>query len=169
MSVFDGGTDVNSAGTEHLDSLFDDDGLAACGESVTHKICDGASGGRASGGIFAGVELHASVPVRAGFCMRTSDAVEEFCVDAIEIRACLLAERSASRAATSIDRSGTMQKDMPVEMICAGRLGSQVVDGEVEGRGEAARSSVLSRIVTEGGIVLLHGAEDAVLTRLVMV
>ena len=56
-------TDVNAAGTEHLNSLLDDDGLTACDETVTNKVGDCASGGRAGGRIFSGVELHARVPV----------------------------------------------------------------------------------------------------------
>ena len=39
------GLDVNAAGTKHLDALFDNNGLAACSETMLHEISDGASGG----------------------------------------------------------------------------------------------------------------------------
>src|SRR5580704_6034503 len=57
------GLHVDAAGTKHLDTLFDDDWLAARSEAMLHKISDGASRGRAGGRIFAVVELHACVPV----------------------------------------------------------------------------------------------------------
>ena len=57
-----------------------------------------------------------------------------------------------------------MQKGMPVETVCIGRLRVEVVDGETERRSE--RSMIVN--VTEDGIVLPHGAEDAVLAWLRM-
>jgi hypothetical protein len=62
--VLHGCADVNPAGTKHLDSLLDDDGLAAGCDAVTDEVGDSASGGRASGRIFSAGELHARVPIR---------------------------------------------------------------------------------------------------------
>ena len=61
--VFHRCTDVYAAGTEHLNSLFEDDGLTACSKTMADEVGDGATGGRASCGIFASIELHAGVPI----------------------------------------------------------------------------------------------------------
>jgi hypothetical protein len=41
--VFDRCTDVNAAGSQHLNSLLDDNGLTACRGTVTHEVGDGAT------------------------------------------------------------------------------------------------------------------------------
>jgi hypothetical protein len=51
----------------------------------------------------------------------------------------------ARRAATSSERSGTMQKAMPVETVWMGRVGIEVVDGEAEARRLAAGVSWMAR------------------------
>ncbi len=87
--------------------------------------------------------------------------MEELCIAAAEIVLRGLAGMRR-RAATSSERSGTMQKAMPVETVWTGWLGS--------------RSSTLSRGLwltlcglrewLRDGVFLLHGAEDATLTGL---
>jgi len=52
-----------TAGAKHLDSLLDDDLLAAGSEAVADEIGDGAAGGRTSRRIFTGIKLHACVPL----------------------------------------------------------------------------------------------------------
>src|SRR5882762_5704976 len=71
---------VDAAGSEHLDSLLENDGLPTGSLTVPYEVGDGTSRGGAGCWVFPVVELHASVPVGAGGCIRRSDAVEELCI-----------------------------------------------------------------------------------------
>ena len=65
FAVLEASLEVNAAGAEHLDSLFENDRLPARHLAVTHEVGDGASGGGPGGRILAVVKLHARVPVCA--------------------------------------------------------------------------------------------------------
>lgn len=61
--IFHCSADVDAAGTKHLNSLLDDDGLAARCKTMTDEVSDGAARCRAGRWIFTTVELHAGVPI----------------------------------------------------------------------------------------------------------
>jgi len=61
--IFHRSADMYAAGTKHLNSLLDDDVLAARCKTMTDEVRDGAAGCRAGRWIFTTVELHAGVPI----------------------------------------------------------------------------------------------------------
>ena len=123
---------------------------------MLNEICNGAAGGRAGGGIFAVVELHARAPVCAGRGVRAGDDVEGFCIGGAEVLLCKLARDA--EASEGCERAEWNDAE--------GNAGGDGLDGcygvevgwcETEG----ARDSEGIVCLAECGIVLAHSAVDA--------
>src|SRR5665213_590653 len=155
------GLSCDTARPAHFNSLLDDCRRLGWREAVTHQPRNAAAGCGAGRGICAAVELHARMPVRARCVVARgggSDAVEEFCVAAVEVTLRIALryletlrdfERAQRHNAEGHPGGNGLRRVMGVE----------VVDTEAEGRGDGA--AIVRK--AEGWIVLLHGAMHAVL------
>ena len=155
LGLCEGCADVDAGGTPDLHSLFEDGGLPAGHEAVPNEPCDGAPGGRASGGIFAAVELHAVVEVCAGSGIGRGEAEEELGVGGGEPSPC-----GSLRDAKPLDggerAKGNDAERQPGRDRLNGIGGVEIVNREPENRCDLCR-----RVnATEDGIGLAHGAED---------
>src|SRR3984957_19817449 len=152
---------MNTARTKHLDSLFDHDGLTAGCKAMTHEVGDSAPGGRASGRVFAVVEMHPCMPVCTRACLGTRDAVKEFCVAALEISASRMLRDPKTRCDLErLERHNAEGHPGGDGLRRKARV--EIVDGERE----RSRKSAAIVNISKGRVVLPHSPEDTVLALL---
>src|ERR1700677_348986 len=163
--IFHRCADMDATGTKHLDSLLDDDGLTAGCKPVTNQIGDSAARARASGSIFSSIELHPRMPICSRVRICASNAVEELCPGAFEMRASALLRNPQTGCDLDRSQQNNAERHSCRDDLCR-QVRIEIVDGEVKCCGH--RSSVLAAVHgrAEGWVILLHGAEDSILAGL---
>jgi len=147
---------VYTAGPVHLNALFKHHGSVAALCSMTNEVCNGASGGRAGGRIFAVVELHAVVPASTGRRIGARHAEEEFGIAAGQISLRSMLRNGEARCdferAEWNDAEGDAGGDSLDRQL---RIKIRDVEAQRLGHGLAVVHAA------ECGIGLPHAAEDA--------